>query len=576
MAFFGAFLWILAALGMFYPLAEGSVNLYLSGDEVKKLLGLTADLYYVRNNQVNSYALKFNLPVPADINSLHFTWRSSMPGVRYRMNLLSENTRILKKPETNISLAGEVPLAESVFRVNLTCSGQSNAEVGVNIQLNVTLHSAQNYTVLNFRRRKVCMINSDPVSKPGGGSVNNSSPIVRDYSVSNSTSVFYIAVGVACTIIFLIAMAIAAINVHSIKQNDRIRTATDNYVPRSCRTRDSDSSQVLSQSSTQTYLRADTPNTAGLGGFGAPAYPSLRRYPNMTEPVADIRSQLSDICIQRSEVTLGEVLQEGTFGRIYHGIVVGEDRSEQEVFIKTVTDQASEEQVLLLLRESCMLRGVHHRHVQTITHACLDDGRPMTVFPYLNHGNLKVFLKHCRASETHTHQILSTQDLVHLAIQIGKAMQYLGKRGVVHRDLATRNCVLDEGLNVKVTDNALARDLFSGDYHCLGDNENRPVKWLAIESLVDKHFSSASDVWAFGVLLWELMTLGQTPYSDIDPFEMASYLRDGFRAPQPINCPDELFAIMACCWALSPEERPKFAQLTACLQEFHKALGLYI
>ncbi|XP_066267562.1 tyrosine-protein kinase RYK-like [Branchiostoma lanceolatum] len=173
MAFFGAFLRILSVLGMFYPLAEGSVNLYLSGDEVKKLLGLTADLYYVKNNQVNSYALKFNLPVPADINSLHFTWRSSMPGVRYSMNLLSENTRILKKPETNISLAGEVPLAESVFRVNLTCSGQSNAEVGVNIQLNVTLHSAQNYTVLNFRRRKVCMINSDPVSKPGGGSVNN-------------------------------------------------------------------------------------------------------------------------------------------------------------------------------------------------------------------------------------------------------------------------------------------------------------------------------------------------------------------------------------------------------------------
>ncbi|OBS68775.1 hypothetical protein A6R68_02689, partial [Neotoma lepida] len=79
---------------------------------------------------------------------------------------------------------------------------------------------------------------------------------------------------------------------------------------------------------------------------------------------------------------------------------------------------------------------------------------------------------------------------------------------------------IDDTLQVKITDNALSRDLFPMDYHCLGDNENRP--------------------WAFGVTLWELMTLGQTPYVDIDPFEMAAYLKDGYRIAQPINCPDEL------------------------------------
>lgn len=113
-------------------------------------------------------------------------------------------------------------------------------------------------------------------------------------------------------------------------------------------------------------------------------------------------------------------------------------------------------------------------------------------------------------------------------------------------------------------------------YHCLGDNENRPVRWMALESLVNNEFSSASDVWAFGVTLWELMTLGQTPYVDIDPFEMAAYLKDGYRIAQPINCPDELFAVMACCWALDPEERPKFQQLVQCLTEFHAALGAYV
>ncbi|KAK5601686.1 hypothetical protein CRENBAI_021908 [Crenichthys baileyi] len=163
-------------------------------------------------------------------------------------------------------------------------------------------------------------------------------------------------------------------------------------------------------------------------------------------------------------------------------------------------------------------------------------------------------------------------------------------------------------MQVKITDNALARDLFPMDYHCLGDNENRPVRWMALESLLNNDFSrpgvsaldqfflvtnltnipkagtnwlpvadrSFSHQWAFGVTLWELMTLGQTPYVDIDPFEMSAYLKDGYRIAQPINCPDELFAVMACCWALDPEERPKFQQLVQCLTEFHAALGAYV
>ncbi|MED6285624.1 hypothetical protein CHARACLAT_031073 [Characodon lateralis] len=137
-------------------------------------------------------------------------------------------------------------------------------------------------------------------------------------------------------------------------------------------------------------------------------------------------------------------------------------------------------------------------------------------------------------------EAISQQDLVYMAIQIACGMSYLARREVIHKDLAARNCVIDDNMQVKITDNALARDLFPMDYHCLGDNENRPVRWMALESLLNNDFSSASDVWAFGVTLWELMTLGQTPYVDIDPFEMSAYLKDGYRIAQPINCPDEL------------------------------------
>ncbi|CAG2062321.1 unnamed protein product, partial [Timema podura] len=82
--------------------------------------------------------------------------------------------------------------------------------------------------------------------------------------------------------------------------------------------------------------------------------------------------------------------------------------------------------------------------------------------------------------------------------------------------------------------------------------------------------------WSYGVLLWELTTLAQQPYVEIDPFEMAAYLRDGYRLSQPINCPDELFAVMAYCWAMSPDERPTFSQLQICLQDFYKQLTKYV
>lgn len=99
---------------------------------------------------------------------------------------------------------------------------------------------------------------------------------------------------------------------------------------------------------------------------------------------------------------------------------------------------------------------------------------------------------------------------------------------------------IDDQLRVKLCDSSLARDLFPSDYNCLGDSENRPIKWMALEALQKKHFSEGSDVWAFGVLIWEMCTLAKLPYAEVDPFEMEHYLKDGYRLAQPFNCPDEL------------------------------------
>uniref|UniRef100_A0A8D0SU49 receptor protein-tyrosine kinase n=1 Tax=Sus scrofa TaxID=9823 RepID=A0A8D0SU49_PIG len=509
------------------PAAAGpSVSLYLSEDEVRRLIGLDAELYYVRNDLISHYALSFNLLVPSETNFLHFTWHAKSK-VEYKLGFQVDNFVAMDMPQVNISAQGEVPRTLSELEEVKTSALDKNSSRTI----------------------------YDPV---------HAAP-------TTSTRVFYISVGVCCAVIFLVAIILAVLHLHSMK-----RIELDDSISASS------SSQGLSQPSTQTtqYLRADTPNNA-TPITSSSGYPTLRIEKNDLKSVTllEAKAKVKDIAISRERITLKDVLQEGTFGRIFHGVLVDEKdpSKEKQAFVKTVKDQASEIQVTMMLTESCKLRGLHHRNLLPITHVCIEEGeKPMVILPYMNWGNLKLFLRQCKLVEANNPQAISQQDLVHMAIQIACGMSYLARREVIHKDLAARNCVIDDTLQVKITDNALSRDLFPMDYHCLGDNENRPVRWMALESLVNNEFSSASDVWAFGVTLWELMTLGQTPYVDIDPFEMAAYLKDGYRIAQPINCPDELFAVMACCWALDPEERPKFQQLVQCLTEFHAALGAYV
>ncbi|KAM6921773.1 tyrosine-protein kinase RYK isoform 2-T2 [Xenentodon cancila] len=542
------------------------INIYMSVEEVKKLLGLDAELYYVRDDVVNHYALSFNMPVPTETNSLYFTWYSKSK-VDYRIAFYVENPAVLNQPWSNISNQGEVPRVPSVFRVDIVCSGKVDEEAFLTMQLNLTSHT--NYTVLNFKRRKMCYKRIDSGAKIPVPFNNSTLPDINGVPTpTTSTQVFYISVSVCCIVIFLVAIILAILHLHSMKRVEMEDSVSD-----------SGSSQGLSQPSTQTtqYLRADTPNNAAP----VTSYPSLRIEKNDLKSVTlmEAKAKVKDIAISRERVTLRDVLHEGTFGRIFHGVLLDEKdpSKEKQVFVKTVKDHASEVQVTMMLTESCKLRGLHHRNLLPISHVCTEDGeKPMVLLPFMAWGNLKLFLRQCKLAEANNPQAISQQDLVYMAIQIACGMSYLARREVIHKDLAARNCVIDDNMQVKITDNALSRDLFPMDYHCLGDNENRPVRWMALESLLNNDFSSASDVWAFGVTLWELMTLGQTPYVDIDPFEMSAYLKDGYRIAQPINCPDELFAVMACCWALDPEERPKFQQLVQCLTEFHAALGAYV
>lgn len=148
------------------------------------------------------------------------------------------------------------------------------------------------------------------------------------------------------------------------------------------------------------------------------------------------------------------------------------------------------------------------------------------------------YLQGCRENNN---GVPSTRLLVHYGLQLARAVSHVHSLGLIHKDIATRNCVIDpEEQVVRLGDSALSRDLFPDDYYCLGDNENRPVKWMALESLQKKLTLPEGDCWSFGVLLWELVTLAGMPYEEVDCFELEAFLGDGFRLEQPLNCPDEL------------------------------------
>ncbi|KAL3848066.1 hypothetical protein ACJMK2_018948 [Sinanodonta woodiana] len=590
----------LALLGIIAR-AYGNLNLYMDANETFRLLGITAELYYVRTGIINNYALSFNLPIPVKINTLYFTWQSLRippPDMYYSMKITVDNPRALRQPATNIDSEGTVPNTLSVFKIDFQCTGMLSTEVNVNIQMNISIFSASNLTVLNFKRRKMCLKDDShlfrELSTPqpnlyrGQNLSNNFQQETKQQlssTLGTSTHVFYIAIGCACAFILLIALAVAVYYLNTQKTGSRAYAE---------KISDTSSSQALTQQ-TQSFLRADTPSksitSSSFRNFprGISPIPQLRgselTLQEMIKP-QDVKSVLAEIAIERSRISLSDVLMEGTFGRIYRGTLLSEDSSQygenefgadQEIVVKTVTDQARMDQVQLFLFESCMMKGLVHQNIFPIIGATVDGlGQPLTIYPYTSEGNLKKFIQQCRTSECGSHYALSTQQLVYIAIQIVRGIQFLHRKKIIHKDISTRNCVIDSDLSIRITDNALSRDLFPGDYDCLGDNENRPVKWLAVEAIVERRYSTASDVWAFGVTLWELMTMGQQPYGDIDPFEMAAYLQEGYRIAQPMNCPDELFAVMACCWATNPDERPKFSQLLACLHDFYTALGRYI
>lgn len=248
-----------------------------------------------------------------------------------------------------------------------------------------------------------------------------------------------------------------------------------------------------------------------------------------------------------------------------------QDGTSEKVAVKTMKmDSFSQREIEEFLNEAACMKDFNHPNVISLLGVCLeaDSGRfprPMVILPFMKYGDLHSFLLRSRLGENPL--FLPTQTHLKFMVDIALGMEYLSGRNFLHRDLAARNCMLRDDMTVCVADFGLSKKIYSGDYYRQGRIAKMPVKWIAVESLADRVFTVKSDVWAFGVTMWEIATQGMTPYPGVQNHEIYDYLLEGHRLKQPAGCLDELYEIMFSCWRADPLDRPLFPQLREMLEK---------
>eukprot|EP00055_Hartaetosiga_balthica_P015802 m.96159 g.96159 ORF g.96159 m.96159 type:complete len:597 (+) comp8963_c0_seq3:70-1860(+) len=268
----------------------------------------------------------------------------------------------------------------------------------------------------------------------------------------------------------------------------------------------------------------------------------------------------------------------GNFGKVYVGLAEGILKGQEKttVAIKTLTSKGNKAKKEFLQEAGIMqqLDGPHN--IVRLLGVCTTKAPNYMIMEFMSRGDLKEVLRHSRPKGDQPSP-LTTRRLVNLATDVAEGMAFLASMKIVHRDLAARNCLVAEDYTVKVGDFGLTRDVHTNDYYRMTGSGALPIRWMAPESLMDGVFTSMSDVWAFGIVLWEIVTFGKIPYP-LMPNEdvMDQVCDDNYTMPKPKDCPDDLFEIMSNCWEFEPNERPSFITLFKTLHSMDVADSPYL
>ncbi|XP_018599617.1 fibroblast growth factor receptor 1-A isoform X2 [Scleropages formosus] len=278
--------------------------------------------------------------------------------------------------------------------------------------------------------------------------------------------------------------------------------------------------------------------------------------------------------LPRDRLVLGKPLGEGCFGQVVMGEALGLDKEKPnritKVAVKMLKSDATEKDLSDLISEMEMMKIIgKHKNIINLLGACTQDGPLYVIVEYAAKGNLREYLRarrppgmeYCYNPDQVPVESMSVKDLVSCAYQVARGMEYLASKKCIHRDLAARNVLVTEDNVMKIADFGLARDIHHIDYYKKTTNGRLPVKWMAPEALFDRIYTHQSDVWSFGVLLWEIFTLGGSPYPGVPVEELFKLLKEGHRMDRPSTCTHELYMMMRDCWHAVPSQRPTFKQL---------------
>ncbi|XP_038065888.1 fibroblast growth factor receptor 4-like isoform X2 [Patiria miniata] len=273
----------------------------------------------------------------------------------------------------------------------------------------------------------------------------------------------------------------------------------------------------------------------------------------------------------RYKLVFGTVLGTGSFGKVVRGEADGILRTgaKSVVAIKTLKENATPNDHQDLLKELGVMKILKpHPNIVTLFGCCTGEDPPLIIMEYLPNGNLLQHLRNSRQrvedAETHRASIRTTMsptDLIRYAYEIANGMTYLASMMCIHRDLAARNILLSRDGVCKLSDFGLARDVVNGGIYQRKTQGRVPIRWMALESLLDNVYTIQSDVWSFAVLMWEIVTIGSYPFPGMSSKRLIKELQRGYRMPRPDHCSGDVYDMMIDCWRENPASRPTFENL---------------
>lgn len=278
----------------------------------------------------------------------------------------------------------------------------------------------------------------------------------------------------------------------------------------------------------------------------------------------------------RSKLRLVSILGEGNFGVVWKAEARELCACEGApggptvlVAVKGVKEGAGVKERQDLLRELAIMQHLgQHPNVVTLLGCCTQQEPHYVIMEYVMFGKLLTFLRDHRTRHNYYNfssdtEALTSRDLTRFACQVATGCEYLQGRGVIHRDLASRNILVDHNKVCKIADFGLARNVkdLGSDIYEQKSRGALPIRWMAPESLYMNIFTHKSDVWSFGILCWEIVTLGSTPYPGMTAREVMRRVREGYRLERPDHCHPELYRVVTKCWHQDLNKRPSFSEV---------------